>query len=229
MKKIVMIAGACDPVGIRIVKDFLKMDYLVAVGLPTGEQKPDFPENVFCIFIDPFCQQSVNNAAKAVEEKFGWIDLLVTNFDNCMEDDEATIFDALDYDKMKNAYEYNSLGPLRTISAFLPLLEKGNGKRICIVTSEDSSNNNCREYTNFARHISKAPLNMAINQMFNGLRPNGFTFRMYCKKTCALPAQAGAYAVEYFTRNRSNEPESYKHSDENRLVLRNWKNIEIPW
>lgn len=224
-----MIAGACDPVGIRLVKDFLKMDYLVAAGLPAGQQQPDFPDSVFCVPIDPLCQQSANNAAKAVEEKYGWVDLLVTNYDNCLQDDMSTIFDTPDYEKMKTAYEYNSLGPLRTINAFLPLLEKGSGKRICVVTSEDSSNNNCREYINFARHISKAPLNMAIHQIFNGLRPDGFTFRMYCKDPSAIPSQAGAYAAEYFTRNRSNEPESYKHSDENRLVLRNWKNIEIPW
>ena len=56
-----------------------------------------------------------------------------------------------------------------------------------------------------------------------------YTFRMYCKDPAAAPERAGEYAVEYFTRNRSNEPESYKHSDENRLVLRDWMNIEIPW
>lgn len=52
---------------------------------------------------------------------------------------------------------------------------------------------------------------------------------MYCKDPAAAPERAGEYAVEYFARNRSNEPESYKHSDENRLVLRDWMNIEIPW
>ena len=52
---------------------------------------------------------------------------------------------------------------------------------------------------------------------------------MYCKDPAAAPERAGEYAVEYFTRNRSNEPESYTHSDENRLVRRDWMNIEIPW
>lgn len=70
---------------------------------------------------------------------------------------------------------------------------------------------------------------MAMNQLFNGLRPKGYTFRMYCKDPAAAPEREGEYAVEYFTRNRSNEPKSYKHSDENRLVLRDWMNIEIPW
>ena len=37
------------------------------------------------------------------------------------------------------------------------------------------------------------------------------------------------YAAEYFLRNRSYEIESYKHSDENRLVLRDAYARELPW
>lgn len=97
------------------------------------------------------------------------------------------------------------------------------------MTTVQSSNNAARDCADYPAHVSKAPLNMAMNQLFNGLRPKGHTFRMYCKDPAAAPERAGEYAVEYFTRNRSNEPESYKHSDENRLVLRDWMNIEIPW
>lgn len=111
----------------------------------------------------------------------------------------------------------------------LPPLEAGQGRRICCVTTVQSSNNAARDCADYPAHVSKAPLNMAMNQLFNGLRPKGYTFRMYCKDPAAAPERAGEYAVEYFTRNRSNEPESYKHSDENRLVLRDWMNIEIPW
>ena len=111
----------------------------------------------------------------------------------------------------------------------MPLLQKGEGKRICVVTTLDSSNNYTRGSDNFARHISKAPLNMALNQLFNKYRPDGFTFRVYCKDMDAGPEKAGEFAAEYFTRNRSNEPESYQHSDENRLVMRDWMGIEIPW
>ena len=228
MNKVVMIAGAGDAVGIRLVKDFLKKEYTVAAALLEG-QDAQLPEEVYSVVINPLCQQSATDAAKAVEDKFGAVDLLVVNMDNCTERDEKTILDEPDYDAMKLAYEYNSLGPLRTIEAFLPLLEKGGGKRICAVTSVDSSNNMTRDMRDFPGHVSKAPLNMAMNQLFNGLRPEGYTFRMYGKDPTAGPDKAGEFAVEYFTRNRSNEPESYKHSDEKRLVLRDWMGIEIPW
>lgn len=238
MKKVVMIAGAGDSVGLRLVKDFLKKDYTVIAGLLDGQEGVCLPEEVMTVSINPLYHESAKDAAKAVEEKYGAIDMIVTNYDNCPVRENWTILDEVDFAAMKNAYEYNSLGPLRAIDSFLPLLEKGEGKRICVVTSTESSNNATRDIANFPSHVSKAPLNMAINQLFNGLRleriqkddrANAFTFRVYCKDINAGPGKAGEYAVEYFTRNRSNEVESFKHSDENRLVMRDWMNIEIPW
>ena len=228
MKKTVMIAGAGDPVGTRLVRDFLKKDYTVAAALLDG-QNAELPGEVLAISLNPLCRQSAMDAARKVEDALGNVDLLVVNMDCCVERDEKTILDEPDYEEMLAAYEYNSLGPLRTIDAFLPLLKMGEGRRICVITSKDSSNNMTRDTANFPSHISKAPLNMAMNQLFNALRPEGFTFRMYCKHTSAEPDKAGEFAVEYFTRNRSNEPESYRHSDENRLVLRDWMSLEIPW
>lgn len=228
MSKVVMIAGAGDPVGARLIKDFLKAGCTVIAGLLTGQQAC-FPEGVRALEIDPLCQASAKKAAEAVREQGGAIDMLVVNYDCCLRPDPKTILEKPDYEGLKAAYEYNSLGPLRAIQAFLPLLEKGEGKRICVVTSGSSSNNSTRGICDYPGHMSKAPLNMAMNQLFNGLRPKGFTFRMYCKETDAAPERVGAFAVEYFTRNRSNEPESYKHSDENRLVLRDHMSIELPW
>ena len=229
MKKVVMIAGAGDAVGLRLVKDFLKKDYAVIAGLLTGQEGVSLPEGVLSVTLDPLSHQSTKDAAAAVAEKYPGIDMIVVNYDNCPVRENWTILDEPDFEAMKLAYEYNCLGPLRAIDAFRPLLDKGEGKRICCVTSADSSNNATCDIANYPSHVSKAPLNMAINQLFNGMRPDGYTFRMYCKDVSAGPAKAGEYAAEYFTRNRSNEPESYKHSDENRLVLRDWMNIEIPW
>ena len=229
MKKVVMIAGAGDAVGLRLVKDFLKKDYAVIAGLLTGQEGVSLPEGVLSVTLDPLSHQSAKDAAAAVAEKYPGIDMIVVNYDNCPVRENWTILDEPDFEAMKLAYEYNCLGPLRAIDAFRPLLDKGEGKRICCVTSADSSNNATCDIANYPSHVSKAPLNMAINQLFNGMRPDGYTFRMYCKDVSAGPAKAGEYAAEYFTRNRSNEPESYKHSDENRLVLRDWINIEIPW
>ncbi len=228
MEKTVVIAGAGDPAGARLAKDFLKKGYKVFAACLTG-QKPCQIEGAQPLEIDPLSQDSADRAAAAVREQCRTVDMLVLNYDCCPVRDAKSILDHPDYDGMIHAYEYNSIGPLRAIEAFLPLLKEGEGKRICAVTSSAASNNCTRDFTDFPGHVSKAPLNMAMNQLFNGLRPEGFTFRMYCKDPEAAPDRAGEFAVEYFTRNRSNEPESYKHSDENRLVMRDWMGIEIPW
>lgn len=228
MAKTVVIAGAGDPVGIRLAKDFLSRGYNVFAAGLSGQQ-PCGVEGVHTLEIDPMSQASADRAAETVKTQCGAIDMLVLNYDCCPSPCSKTILDEQDYAELMNAYEYNSIGPLRAVDAFLPLLKAGDGKRICAVTSPASSNNATRDFADFPGHISKAPLNMALNQLFNGLRPEGFTFRVYCKDPKASPDRAGEFAAEYFIRNRSNEPESYKHSDENRLVMRDWMGIELPW
>lgn len=228
MEKTVVIVGAGDPVGARLVKDFLKRGYRVFAGYLAGQQALEI-EGVSNLTIDPFSQDSADEAAEAVKEQAGGADMLVLNYDCCMERDARTILERPDFAWMKSAYEYNTLGPLRAMEAFLPVLEAGEGKRVCVVTSADSSNNAARGIDDYPGHVSKAPLNMAMHQYFNDLRPKGYTFRMYCKDPRAGAEKVGEFAAEYFTRNRSNEPESYQHSDENRLVLRDWMGIEVPW
>lgn len=212
MEKTVVIAGAGDPVGARLVKDFLGKGYRVFAASLSGQQAYQ-AEGAAALEIDPMSQDSADQAAAAVKAQCGAIDMFVANYDCCPVPDPKSIFDQPDYAGMVRAYEYNSIGPLRAIEAFLPLLKEGEGKRICAITSPASSNNATRDYADFPGHVSKAPLNMALNQLFNGLRPEGFTFRIYAKDPTAGPEKAGEFAVEYFTRNRSNEPESYKHSE----------------
>lgn len=238
MNRTVMVAGAGDAVGIRLVNDFLKMGYQVAAGLLEGqEQSAALPNGIWSVTIDPLRLQSVEEAAKKVEEAFGAIDLLVVNVDYSQKD-ESTILDSIDLEEMKKAFEYHSMAPIKMIHTFLPLLEKGDGKRICVVTSKDSCNYLTEECDDFASHVSKAPLNMAMHLLFNGLRSKGFTFRMYCKDKEAAAEKQGAYAAEQFVRDRAYRKEwearkdtiaPYKLTDENRFVLRDWMGRELPW
>lgn len=70
---------------------------------------------------------------------------------------------------------------MRVLRFFRLLLEKGEGKRVCFVTTAEEFNHACYECGGFGRYMSMAALNMAVNQKFNGMRPNGYTMRMYCK------------------------------------------------
>ena len=172
--------------------------------------------------VDPLSADSMFDAAEGKAEA----DLLIVSLCGTFDDPAATIEDPLDYEALRTAYDYNTLGVIRAINAFLPLLEKGDGKRIAVVTTRASSNNLTRESSGFGDHMAHAPLNMAMNQLFNGLRPEGYTFRIYARSD---EDAYDPFAAEYITRNRSLDAESSKHSDENRLVMRDYMNIELPW
>lgn len=77
-----------------------------------------------------------------------------------------------------------------------------------------------------------------LDLLFNGLRPKGFTIRMYCKDKNASADKIGAYAADQFVRDRAYRKEwedrkdqmaPYKLTDENRFVLRDWMGRELPW
>lgn len=228
MKGKVLIAGAGDAVGKRLAADFRRMGYAVAGLLfSAGEQAP--PELEVRLEADPLDHAQVKEAAAELGKAWDGLDILAVNVDGTPAKDWKDILDEPDYVRLKWAYDFNTLGALRIIDAFFPLLGKGRVRRLCLVTTRGSSNNDTRDCIDFPGHISRAPLNMAVNQLFNKWRPEGYTFRVYCKDPEAGPEAAGAFAAEYFARGRSNEPESYKHSDENRLVMRDWMNIEVPW
>lgn len=216
-----MVIGVEDTTGKRISEDLLHMGWNV-IGVTSLSWDNG-------LVLDPTDADSIHEVVHQVGERTPYVDMLVINIDGTSMDDTATILDELNYEDMIRAYEINSVGPMRVLYAFMPLLDKGEGKRICFVTTDEGSNSLCFECGGFGRHLSKAALNMAANLEFNGLRPQGYTMRMYCKDLKADSSRQGAYAAEYFTRNRSYEAESFKHSDENRLTLRDSHARELPW
>lgn len=112
------------------------------------------------------------------------------------------------------------------IEATIPLLRKGELKRIGMITKKESSISNCRDDCNYGQHMAWAGINMVGKLYFNLLRPEGFTFRCYCAEENAGGMTAGEYLLSGFCYD-PNEP--YIHSDENRFVMRDSHLREIPW
>ena len=222
MKKVI-IADAGSSFGKKITEKFLKEGWKVYAGYM---DKVNLPETAGDLI--PFEFEAKNHpSVLALRELIGEaVDMIIVNVDKQLGDPDTTISEDIDFDSMREAYEYNTLTPLYLINASMPLLEKGELKRICVVTTKDASNNACYDTANYYNHVSRAPLNMAVTQLFNGLRPEGYSFRYYCKDT-----QNGNddWAFDYFTRGRSYEPWDLKHSDEERIVLRDWQAREVPW
>lgn len=196
----------------------------VVQGIVGLREAPADREDIFAI--DPTSDTSVEEIAKKLDYA---VDMLVINLDYSPEGSRETIANGQNYGSLLEAYNFNTVAPVRIIKGFLPLLERGKGKRICVVTTIESSNNACYTIDNYMNHTSRAALNMAMNILFNDLRGRGYSFRLYCKNTDNPVESMKNFASEYFLRDRSYDKNNPKHSDEDRLVLRNWEGREIPW
>jgi NAD(P)-dependent dehydrogenase (short-subunit alcohol dehydrogenase family) len=175
----------------------------------------------------------VQAAARAVAESTDRIDLLISNAGITARGGRNPIREEQDYEAMHRAYDVNALGALRLVGAFLPLCDSGTMKRLCFVSSEAGSIEHSTRTAGYGYCMSKAALNMACKIMFNDLRPQGYTFRVYHpgwmrtymsgqKSTRAKlePEEAAALAVPLFLANRE---------DEDRLVMVDYQGQEWPW
>ncbi len=213
MSKLAVIANADSPLGRRLITDLTEMGWRVHAGY--RDRLPGLlPQNVTA-----FVWNQEHSSFIAARDALGeTVDMIISDFDYKAKDEET--------DTYIEAYEWHTLMPLKFINAFLPLTEKSELKRVCIVTTRMSSNYLCGDTSNPVERVSRAPLNMAATQMFNILHPKGYTFRMYCKDPEGLHDE---WASEYFTRNRSYESWDLKHSDEERIILHDWMGNELPW
>lgn len=160
-----------------------------------------------------------------IEQKEGGIDLLLLGVNEQLPEDGAVGM-AHDYDVLLESVGEQMNRVQNAIEEALPLLRRGNMKRIGMITRKESSVSLCRDDCNYGRHMAWAGLNMLGKIYFNRLRPEGFTFRWYCSEENA----GGMSAGEYLLGGLCYDPkEPYCHSDENRFVMRDSHLREIPW
>lgn len=160
-----------------------------------------------------------------IEKDDGRIDLLLFGADEQIPQDE-TIDGEHDWEAIFTCLCEQINRTKNAIEAALPLMRRGDLKRIGMITKKESSISYCRDDRNFGQHMIGAGLNMIGKLYFNQLRPEGFTFRWYCAEENAGGMCAGKYFLSRLCYD-SNEP--YIHSDENRLVMRDSHLREIPW
>jgi NAD(P)-dependent dehydrogenase (short-subunit alcohol dehydrogenase family) len=241
--KTVFITGADRGLGLGLVKEMLKAGHKVFA----GQYMPDWPElaglqaahpgALFIIPLDVGSMESVKAAAKAVEKEAEGLglDMLINNAAVAAKSFAARIRGGLDYADMLRVYDVNALGCLRATEAFLPLMEKGAGKRLCYVSSEAGSIGRSHRDSLYGYCMSKSALNMAVSILFNDLRKDGYTFRLYypgwirsymggakSDRGDMEPDEAAVPAAQYFL----SENGAY---DEDRLVMRDYLFQDWPW
>jgi len=245
---VAFVTGADRGLGLALTARLLAKGWRVFA----GQYMPDWPdlaaladqypgERLTPVPLDVADETSTRAAAQRVQRCTDRVDLVINNA-GVLSSQEGPICEPQDYDEMFRLYNVNALGPLRVIEAFLPLTDQSESKRLCFVSSEASSINRCMRTSWYGYCMSKTALNMAVKILFNRLRPQGYTFRVYhpgwmrsymrgSKSTEGdmEPEEAAVPALAYFLRDRAGDPHLQARYDESRFVMRDWQGREWPW
>lgn len=239
MQQTALVTGADRGLGLALCAGLLEQGWHVFAGqyMPDWPELSElarrFPDTLHIIALDITSIESTRAAAQAVAAITDRIDVLINNAGVNSATSPRSIREEQDYAEMHRLYDVNALGALRVVEAFLPLVDRGALKRLCFVSSEAGSIGAAERTAWYGYCMSKAALNMATRLLYNHLRPESYTFRVYhpgwvrsyiggSKNMQAdlEPDEAAAPALAYFLQHRD---------DEDRLVLRDWQGSEWPW
>jgi NAD(P)-dependent dehydrogenase (short-subunit alcohol dehydrogenase family) len=192
-----------------------------------------YPDRLLPVPLNVMEDSSVRSAALTVAKTSDKVDLLINNAGITSPSNSLNIYEAQDYAEMQRVYNVNALGPLRVVEAFLPLVARSEMKRLCFVSSEAGSIARSTRKAWYGYCMSKAALNMQVKILYNHLRAEGYTFRVYHpgwlksymsgKKNLEAtfePEESAAKAVPFFVEAQP---------DEDHLALVDNQGNEWPW
>jgi NAD(P)-dependent dehydrogenase (short-subunit alcohol dehydrogenase family) len=239
MTRTVLVTGADRGLGFGLCAALLKGGWHVLAGqyIPEWHELAslmnEYPQTLHILPLDVSSRESVQAAAETVSANTDHLDVLISNAGVTSETIYPTIREPQDYDEMHRLYDVNALGALRVVEVFLPLMERGQAKRLCFVSSEAGSIGRSERTSWFGYCMSKAALNMGVKILFNDLHSTGYTFRVYHpgwvrsymhgeKNMDATlePEAAAAYAIPLLLNDRD---------DEDGLVMIDYEGNKWPW
>lgn len=245
---VAVVTGADRGLGFALCAGLLEAGWAVVA----GQYMPDwpdlerlgtsYPERLMVAPLDVGSEASVRAAATAVAARFPRVDLLINNAGINPRSHLLSIREGQDYAGIGRTLDVNAVGPIRVVEAFLPLVDASPLKRLCFVSSEAGSITRSRRTASYGYCMSKAALNMAVTILFNDLRPQGYTFRVYhpgwmrsymrgVKGTEGdmEPEEAAVPALDYFLSGLTVTDGGRGDFDEDHLVMRDWRGQEWPW
>lgn len=236
MHNVALVTGADRGLGFGLTRCLLEQGWRVFAGRyldwpELAGLAARFPDTLQVVSLDVSSDESVREAAPQVAGAVDALDLLIANAAINHSAHVESIRESPDFGDMQNEFNVNSLGPLRVVEAFLPLLDAGRRKRLCFVSSEAGSVGSSTRTGWFGYCMSKAALNMAVKNLSNDLGPRGFTFRLYHPGSLRTymqgtknleadlePEEAAAIALRYFVGDDAGE-----------LRLHCWDGSDLPW
>ncbi|HVZ79373.1 MAG TPA: SDR family oxidoreductase [bacterium] len=181
MPETMLITGANRGLGLAISKALLEMGDRVFAACREPQKAEELkalakahPGQVEIVALDPSNDRSPFEAAKAVASKTDHLDLLFNNAGVSPQPYDAPL-DQVGLAQMREAFEVNTLGPLKVSQAFLPLLKKASNPRIVNMSTGLASLSGKSEGHFYAYGVSKAAMNMLTRTMAFDLQKDKVT------------------------------------------------------
>lgn len=184
--KTALVTGADRGFGMYIAKGLAQAGYRVYAGRVLknytllDDLQKEYPQ-LQPVWLDVSDTKNIEEVRDLIEKETGRLDILVSNAARMNGDSASEVGGTkpIDFEMLEKDFCINSLaGPVLT-DRMLPLLEKGENKRLFFTSSEISSLRLMTRVGSMRYAMSKTALNLGVKMLFNELRPRGYTFRLY--------------------------------------------------
>ncbi len=177
MKQTVLITGAGRGIGLALTRCFLCLGFTVFGGFYRVDSNLNALAGSFpglkLIPLDVTSDSSVAEAVNLVSRETNGLDILINNAAVHLNS-SMNLLEEIELDDIPKTFAVNTIGPLRVMKCFLPLLERGDKKLIINISSEAGSITDCGRIREYDYTMSKAALNMQSKILQNYLKPKGF-------------------------------------------------------
>ncbi len=179
---IVLITGANRGIGLAMTRTFLERGDRVAAtcrqpakAAELHQMKETYKDDLMILRVDVDLTRSVNAAAEDMAERYPRLDVLVNNAGIAPGRSHDGL-EVLELAQVRDAFETNAVGCLRTTRAFLPLLRKSKQPRVVNVSSGLGSLSKKPGDTHYYAYAgSKAALNMFTRIMAAEYKTQGIS------------------------------------------------------
>lgn len=158
------------------------------------------------------------------------IDIYIDTTDERSASDNFNVRTGLNEKVIRELYDANVIRPMEMLEKAFPLLEAGEYKRLCYITSAQASINETRDVDGLGYKMAKAALHNFLQITRNVLAPKGYSIRAYDPLHEEVTAEQSAEAAfNYFTRRRGMERGDDRRDDEGNLVFRDAYGRQHSW